>query len=135
MKKKIAVFVICLAIGLAGFQAGRMVEAGSSEPGSQSDPLITKSYLDERLSGVSGGMTPVTLSKGQTVYLSDGAIVLLYKGNASIASGSLINMSEGSVFGSGNSLVMYNSFLSAGETSVSAKGSVTLYVGGACSVR
>ncbi len=135
MKKKIVVFLICLAVGLAGFQAGRLVEAGSASPGSQSDPLITKSYLDERLSSlgdvgtsVSGGFSSTTLKKGETLTLPDGARLILVKGSASISSGSMANLSEGTLFKSGNSLVLYSLFFAVGQTTVKAGSAVTAYL-------
>lgn len=134
MKKRIAVFVVCLVIGVACFQAGRMVEAGSAEPGSQADPLITKSYLDDRLSAAAGGYSSVQLSKGQSMQLSEGAYVVVYKGSAKITTGSMINTTEGSIFKKGNSLVMYNSFLAAGDVSLTAGSSITMYVSGSYTI-
>ncbi|MBP5158909.1 MAG: hypothetical protein ILP10_01265 [Lachnospiraceae bacterium] len=135
MKKKIIVFAVCLLAGLIGFQTGRLVEAGSASPGSQSDPLITKSYLDERLSSmgdpgasVSKGFTSTSLKKGETLTVPDGAQLIMYKGNASISAGSLINLTEGSLFKSGNSLVLYSLLFSAGETTIKASSAVTVYL-------
>ncbi len=135
MRKKLIVFAVCLAVGLIGFQTGRLVEAGSASPGSQSDPLITKSYLDERLSSLGGtvgtatkGFTQTTVKKGETLTLPDASQIILIKGNASIASGSLANLSDGSLFKQGNSLVLYSLFFAVGETTIKASSAVTLYL-------
>ena len=50
MEKKIAIVVIILTVLTVGiFKAGMVAGAATSEAGSSGDPLITKSYLDERL--------------------------------------------------------------------------------------
>lgn len=40
--------VICLT--LAGFVLGNVVNAATGTPGSQEDPLVTKSYIDSEVS-------------------------------------------------------------------------------------
>lgn len=98
-KKKIFMVVLCAVIGLAALSAA--VYAGVSY-GTESDPLITKSYLDEVLqpeleqrfrteldsaiaaveSENSGDFTVITLYKGQTVTCGVGCEVMLRIGSA-----------------------------------------------------
>ena len=72
--------VVLLAVAAAVFFAGREVGAASSQPGTQSDPLVTLSYLEKRLKegGVTSGSAgsaafeSVSLSSGEKLTLADG---------------------------------------------------------------
>lgn len=135
MKKKIIV-IICLTILCIGmFQTGKMVGAGSSEPGSSGDPLITKSYLDERLGGIGGGTqtsgyTLVNLTAGQVFSAKEGTCFTIYVGNATVSGrNALVNLSTGELFESGTSAVLYSLYLATGRDSgIKAIGNVSIYV-------
>lgn len=102
MSKKKKTLIICLAAAVLVL-AGVTVYAATSY-GTESDPLITKSYLDEvllpeleesfqqeldsALAGSGGGsFTVLTLSKGQTVTCEVGCEILLRIGTASVVAG------------------------------------------------
>ncbi|MDA8442264.1 MAG: SH3 domain-containing protein [Peptococcaceae bacterium] len=48
------VILVLFVIGVvcAGFFVGKSVSAAGSDPGSQSDPLVAKSYVDGQISGI-----------------------------------------------------------------------------------
>lgn len=45
-KKKVLILGIIVVLALAGFVLGQSVNAVVGSPGDQSDPLVTKSYID-----------------------------------------------------------------------------------------
>lgn len=112
-------------------------KSNSLEPGTAADPLITKSYLDERLKGQNGqgtsstvGYEKVILSKDDVLDLADGTELILYSGNANVVGNSeLINLSTGELFKQGNTVVKYHVFLST-SCKIKATGQVTAYVRG-----
>ena len=115
-------FLACIAVILAltgAFFLGRHVGASNGTPGSVSDPLVTKSYLDSRLSetgsgsgAVSAGFKKASVKKGATLSCNYGAVIVLYKGSASVSNaGSLINLTGGTVFNKGDTIAKYESYL------------------------
>ena len=97
--KKIAALTTVTVLAVSGtiYQA---VAASTSDPGTSSDPLVTKSYVDETVSNLleilntgSGsaspstqpqnmGYVPVKAVKGQIVVGGEGAEIILRSGNA-----------------------------------------------------
>ena len=114
-------FLACIAVMLAlagAFFLGKRVGASSGTPGSVNDPLITKSYLESRLSDVGAGGTSsagykkVSVKKGGVLTCNYGAVIVLYKGSARVSdSGSLINITGGTVFNKGDTIAKYESYL------------------------
>ena len=112
---------VCIAVILAlagAFFLGTKVGASNGAPGSVSDPLITKSYLEERLAGgsegssFSAGYKKVSVKKGATLSCNYGAVIVLYKGSAKVSdAGSLINVTAGTVFNKGDTIAKYESYL------------------------
>lgn len=134
--KKARVFLLITFIltGTLLFKAGMMVGASSSSrPGSSGDPLITQSYLEERLSEVSGSSyKKVLLSKGKKISFDTGSEAIMYSGSATVTgSKGLINLTSGQMFKSGNSLSLYNVYFSPDSTSgISSSSECILYVKG-----
>ena len=68
--RKTAVFFLILLCAAGIFGAGMAFGAGSGEPGSQQDPIVTLSYLESRLSalenngGTSGGASGSGTAQG-----------------------------------------------------------------------
>lgn len=129
--------VLALAlVGILCYRAGRADGAGSGVPGSVSDPLITKSYLEERLSQVGGGraayFSKVTLARGEQLTLYAGSELMLYAGSAAVVGADgLVNLTTGELFKRGNSVVRYHLYLAPEDgCGISADGSVTVYVRG-----
>lgn len=133
--------------------AGATVYAVSNY-GSQSDPLITKSYLDkvlqpkleaeldtqlksaeDRMRGSTPGeFTELSLSSGQNLRCSAGGEFLLCSGSAK-ALGSLADTTAGSSVADGGSLTANHLYMSAEDSGgLSASGSVTVLVSGSYSV-
>ena len=131
----ILVLVIC---GIFLYRAGMVKGASNSVPGSVSDPLVTKSYLEQQLAEVSGGsggsgtFLQVSLSKGDSIQLASGSELMLYSGNATVTgSDGLVNLTAGELFKSGNSIVRYNLYLSpSGSSGLTASGNVVVFIRG-----
>ena len=142
MRKKIMIAVIAIAALLAAFKTGMAFGAGSAEPGSQGDPLVTLSYLNSRLEGISGGTAVqtdggggflrVSLTKGQSLLLSDGAELVVYTGNGTVlGTTGMLSLTDAQMFPAGTSVVLYSQFLGIGGNSgVKASGNMIIYVKG-----
>lgn len=115
-KKKVGIIGAAVLAGSLLFCSGITVGAATNEPGGASDPLITKSYLEKQLQGVRGGYECITLSKGETLELAQGAQVILYTGTAVVV-GSLIDTTEGSLAANGTKAVRYHMYLSPADKS------------------
>lgn len=124
-RKKIIIVTLCIVLGMAALSAA--VYAAVSY-GTEDDPLITQSYLDEvlqprleedfqaeldaaieRVEAVnSGDFVVITLSKGQTVTCSVGCEVMLRIGSA-VAKGVdypvLVDTTKGESVASGTDMV------------------------------
>ncbi|MBQ6090955.1 MAG: hypothetical protein IJL07_06815 [Lachnospiraceae bacterium] len=143
-RKKLIVLIraaVLLAVAVAVFFAGREVGAASSQPGSQSDPLVTLSYLEKRLkeggtaSGTAAAATfeAVSLASGEKLTLSDGAEAVVVRGNGTVFGG-LVSLTGGEMFESGTSVVLYTDYLAAGTgCGIKASGSMRIYVKGSYS--
>lgn len=57
MKTKILVGICAVLLAAAMFGAGAVFGAGSSQPGTQGDPIVSLSYLDSRLSELEKKLT------------------------------------------------------------------------------
>jgi len=84
MKKILA----CLAVIISVFALTAAVSAASGTPGSESDPVVTKSYVDSQIeqlksSGVSAdSYKAVQLTAGQKLIGGEGTEVILRSGEA-----------------------------------------------------
>ena len=142
MRKKIIIAVIVVSLMLAAFRTGMAFGAGSVAPGSQGDPLVTLSYLESRLEGISGGaasvassdggFSRVSLTKGQSLVISDGGELVVYSGNGTVlGTTGMLSLSDSQMFPAGTSAVLYAHFLGIGSASgVKASGDMTIYVKG-----
>lgn len=109
-RSKLWVTGVAVLTGAVLFCSGMTVGAATNEPGSVSDPLITRSYLEKQLDGLGNGFECITLKKGETLSLYQGAQVILYTGTASVT-GSLIDITEGNLIASGKKAEKYHSYL------------------------
>lgn len=132
----VGLFITALFIfGIILFQAGLKAGAASSQPGSSGDPLITKSYLDQRLSELGAeknSYRKVTVAKGKTITAVAGAEMIVYSGNGTvIGTAGLLNLSSGQVFQKGISIVLYNLYFSpASSSGITAASELTVFVRG-----
>lgn len=135
-KWRVVLFLFLLAAaGIILYRAGMVKGASAGLPGSVSDPLITKSYLEQQLAKLGGGSASffqISLSKGERLLLDCGSEVVLYSGSASVdGTEGLINLTTGELFRNGNSLVRYNLYLSPADSSgLTAAGNVVVFVQG-----
>ncbi len=131
-----AVFLmIFAAAGTIFYRAGLAKGASGGVAGSVSDPLITKSYLEEQLSKISGGtgsFSKIVLSKGDQLTVNTGGQIVIYSGSAEVTgTDGLLNLTTGELFRSGNSAIRYHLYLSPADTSgIKASNSVTVFVWG-----
>ena len=112
MGKKRTLWITGSAIvaGMLLFCSGVSVGASTNEPGSASDPLITKSYLEAQLKNVGGGYDCITLAKGETLEFTQGAQVILYTGSAKVK-GNLVDITDGVLCNEGAKVTRYHSYL------------------------
>ena len=155
--RRVIIFLAAVLAAVGIFGAGMAFGAGSAEPGSQGDPIVTLSYLESRLEQLEGsgrtegksssgadddsggthanpdgGFTRMELLKGQELVLSEGSTLVVYSGNGRITGGSgLINLTSGELFSAGTSAVLYSVFLGVDdESGIKANGSMVVYVSG-----
>lgn len=116
--------------GTVLFCSGMTVGAATNEPGSAGDPLITRSYLEQQLALTGSGYECITLKKGETLFLSQGAQVILYTGTAEVE-GSLIDTTQGSLASAGAKVQKYHSYLApADESGFTAEGTCVIFLSG-----
>lgn len=115
-KRKVSLIVLMLMVGAVLFGSGVKVGAATNEPGGMSDPLITESYLNQQLQELSLGYECVTLAKGKTLKLKQGARILLYTGSAAM-NGSMIDITEGKLVTSNSVAERYHSYLAPADGS------------------
>jgi hypothetical protein len=73
------VVLVCIAMTAA-------VRAASGAPGSESDPLVTQSYVDKLLSEAGGVFLPVEVTAGGKLIGGAGAEIIVRSGEATIVS-------------------------------------------------
>ncbi len=112
MSKKRTLWIAgsAIAVGILLFCSGVSVGASTNEPGSASDPLITKSYLEQQLKNVGGGYECITLAKGELIEFTQGTQVILYTGSAKIQ-GNLVDITDGVLCNEGAKVTRYHSYL------------------------
>lgn len=136
--KKYISFAVVLTVVLLGvFRTGIMVGAADNEPGSVGDPLVSKSYLDQRLDALSGVMNKVTVSKGSVLTASEGAMVIVFSGNGTVSgSGAgLVNVTGGELTKSGLNVAKYNTYLFPdAATQITAASTMVVFITGTYSV-
>ena len=119
MKTKKNKFLLIGAAVLTGtllFCSGMQVGAATNEPGSAGDPLITLSYLEQRLEQTGNGYQCLTLKKGEYMSVSQGSQIILYTGTASVLE-NLIDTTVGSLVSGGTKAEKYHSYLAPADGS------------------
>ena len=145
MKIVIAVLALLLVAGAAAYAA--------TSYGTQEDPLITKSYLDEVVkpemeselqtqldaaaaairSSTPGEFTVLELADGQTLRCGAGCQLLPVSGSVS-AAGPLADTTAGAGVEAGAALSANHLYMATGDGGVTAAGAATVLVSGNCSV-
>lgn len=151
MKKwQIVILVIAVAVLAAGVGA-----YAASNYGTQSDPLVAMSYLEDVLApkmeeqldkqiaeaaqqyksqygAEAGGFSVVTLPSGGTLSLGEGCELVLRSGSCA-AAGALVDVTSGSELASGGALTANHLYVGS-SSAVTASANSTLLVRGAYSV-
>lgn len=137
LKKYISFAVIVTIVLFGVFRTGIMVGAAGNEPGSVGDPLVSKSYLDQRLDSLSGVMNKVTVSKGSVLTAAEGATVIVFSGNGTVSgSGAgLVNVTGGELTKSGLNVAKYNTYLFPdAATGITATSTMVVFITGTYSI-
>lgn len=80
-KKNLYIGIVCVLLTVMGASAV-WANNGSGSPGSEGDPIVSKSYVDARAS-----YKPVSLTTGQKFIGGEGCEVILRSGEANIIAG------------------------------------------------
>ena len=134
-KKKWIISMILGSVLLFG--AGIGVGAAGSEPGSNGDPLITKSYLDNQIAQVQkdGMYKEVSLAAGKKLVCDAGAQVIVVSGGAKTTA-ALVDVTEGTKSKKGTKVELYHSYLmTSNSTGVKATKSAKVFVSGNYTVK
>lgn len=147
----IGVVILALGVGIGAVAA--------SNYGTQADPLVAKSYLDntltpklqqqfqteldskvqaleQKISSAGGGFTAVTLSSGQTLSCGEGCEVIVTSGSAAAyGSTGLTDVTAGSAVVSGGSVPIYHlCMVLTDKEGITASGAVQVMVRGSHTV-
>ncbi len=149
MKKwQIIVLVIAVAVLAAGIGA-----YAASSYGTQSDPLVAMSYLEDVLqpqiensldakiseatkglsNGGSASFTAVSLEAGQSLSVSSGTEIVLRSGSCA-SSGALSDVTAGTELGSGAELTANHLCLASASATLTAASAATLLIRGSYSL-
>jgi hypothetical protein len=142
MKRKLLLITIAVVAvilsGVLGYRAGAASGASNGSPGSVGDPLVTKSYVDGAIAGISSdNYKKVVVGAGKTVALSMSAQFIFYGGTAKVSGGSgIINLSAGQLFKSGDNIVLYSHyFVSDAASAVKCSNECVFYICGGYTVK
>jgi 6-phosphogluconolactonase/glucosamine-6-phosphate isomerase/deaminase len=135
MKKKMIALVTLAAVLLFG--AGVAVGAAGNEPGSSTDPLVSKSYVDSKVATVtkSSGYREVTLSKGKQLVCDAGTQLVVVSGTAK-ATAVLSDITQGSALSKNKQVSANHSYIVTKDNSgIKATKSTTVFVFGTYSIK
>jgi len=115
-KNKFILTGVAVLVGTLLFCSGMQVGAATNEPGSAGDPLITLSYLEQRLEQSSSSYECITLKKGEHLSLAQGSRIILYTGTAAVLE-NLIDTTAGTLVAGGKKAEKYHSYLAPADGS------------------
>ena len=134
-KRRIIIFMLLVMCFIFG--AGYAVGAATAEPGSNGDPLVSKSYLENRIAAVEkqAGLQSVTLSKGKQLVCSKGAQLVVVSGSVK-ATGSLSDITDGKKIAKSKSVPNDHSVIVVKDkTGVKASKSAIVFVAGSYTLK
>lgn len=125
------------AVLLAGaFFTGHTAGAASKTPGSTGDPLVTRSYVEERLELVQGGARKVQLDRGQILTGNAGTGVVVLGGSVTAVGDGMVDLTAGELTERDTSMFLYHSYIIAEEgNGCEALSACTLLVSGEYAVK
>lgn len=138
LKNKIVGAVMAVILVMSAFYGGKKVGAAQNTPGSAYDPLITQSYLEERLAQTdAAGFVRVSVAKNKILTLEAGGQLLILSGMANAVGGSgLIDMTEGVLLEKDLSVMKYHLCMAPNAGSgIKATTACTVFVTGAYTVK
>ena len=138
MKNKIIKVVMAMILVMSAFYGGTKVGAAQNTPGSVYDPLITQSYLEERLAQTdAAGFVRVSVAKNKILTLEAGGQILILSGTANVVGGSgLIDMTEGVLLEKDLSVMKYHLCIAPNaESGMKATTACTVFVTGSYTLK
>lgn len=111
-KKLIGMFGVAVLV-CGAFFTGHSAGAASKTPGTSGDPLVTLSYLEERLIGTGGSTERVQLKQGQTLTGATGTGIIVLGGSVTAAGDGLVDVTAGEKAEGDTSLFLYHSYIVA----------------------
>ncbi len=149
MKKRIIGILAIVVIIFTTFRVGMVAGATNSTPGTSSDPLITQSYLEKRLSELGNGnqlgagktveaaYKKVSVTKGKQLIVEEGSEFAIYSGAGSIIGDKgVMNLSAGEIVKKGNQTSAYQNYLSLSASSgIKATQNCIIYVKGSYTIK
>lgn len=136
MKKTKWIVSIVLGAALL-FGAGMGVGAAGSEPGSNVDPIVTKSYVDSQITEIKqdGMYQEVTLASGKKLSCGAGAQIIVISGEAK-STASLVDITDGSKLAKNKKISQNHSYLvTSKNTGIKATKNAKVFVIGNYSVK
>lgn len=109
--KKIVLGVGIPLMLVGAFLTGHFAGAASKTPGTTGDPLITLSYLEERLAESGGAFEQLQLSKGQTLTGQPGTRIVVLGGSVTATGSGVVDLTEGSLTEKDTSMFLYHSYI------------------------
>ena len=138
LKNKIFVVGMAVLLVLSAFYGGTKVGAAQNTPGSAYDPLITQSYLEERLAQTDAvGFVKVNVAKNKILTLEAGGQLLILSGTANaVGSSGLVDMTEGVLLAKDLSVMKYHLCMApAAGSGIKAATACTVFVTGGYTVK
>ena len=138
LRKKIVGAVMAVILVMSAFYGGTKVGAAQNTPGSAYDPLITQSYLEERLAQTEAtGFVRVSIAKNKTLTLEAGGQLLILSGTANAVGGSgLVDITEGILLEKDLSVMKYHLCMAPNAGSgIKASTACTVFVTGSYTVK
>ncbi len=135
-KRKVLVFALALIV-VFGAGLGIGGYAATNQPGSAADPVITKSYLDSKISEFNKASTfkDVTLVSGSTLSLAKGATFVVVSGSGKSTAG-LSDITLGKALAKGKAVNKNHNYLvKSASTGIKATSDSVVYVCGEYTIK
>ncbi|MGI5838067.1 MAG: hypothetical protein ACOX8W_00165 [bacterium] len=81
-RKAAVIFLLMMLMGGGGFFLGQSAKAAGTEPGSEADPLVARSYVDQYV-----GLRVVSVPAGQRLTAGVGTEIIIRDGKAAAVAG------------------------------------------------
>ena len=129
---------MAIILVMSALYGGKKVGAAQNTPGSAYDPLITQSYLEQRLAQTeAAGFVKVDLAKNKILTLEVGSQIVVLTGTANaVGSNGLVDMTEGVLLAKDLSVMKYHLCVAPSAGSgIKATTACTVFVTGSYTVK